>query len=175
MGTKRKMTFPVILTFIIICVIIYLFTNIKQSEIVCDKTFTFDSDILLYETATITLDNKKINGITLNKKIILPDNIERRSEKIIGIKNALDSTLNYLEDDVSYSILDNGINVKIDIHDNDDLVLLGNLNFYVNDNDLDIEINANTKSSSVITLAIGDNYTDGELMKKLKNNGYRCK
>lgn len=175
MGTKKNMTLPVILTFIVICIIIYLFTNIKQTNIVCEKDFSFDFGISLYENVNITLDNKKINSIELTKKIILPDNIDRKETKIAGIQNSLDATLSYLGDAVTYKNLDNGINVNINIHNNNDLVLLSNISFYNNDGDLGVEINANTKSSDVITLSVGDNYTDGELMKKLKNNGYHCK
>ena len=45
-----------------------------------------------------------------------------------------------------------------------------------NDNDgLQIKINSNTKSSEVVTLKIGENYTQGQFMTRLKNNGYVCK
>ena len=52
--------------------------------------------------------------------------------------------------------------------------MLKNIEF--NDNgDLQIKIDSNTKSSDVIALKVGDNYTEGELMTRMKNNGYSCK
>lgn len=173
MNTKKS-RLPVILTFIVICIIIYLFMNIKQTEIVCEKDFLFDSNIELYESVNIKLDSKKIVGIDLDKRITLPDGIDRREEKIVGIQNSIDTTLSYLDKAVEYKKFDDGLNVNISVHNNE-LVLLGNISFYDNNGELGIKINPNTKSSDVITLSVGDNYTDGELMKKLKNNGYRCK
>jgi len=46
---------------------------------------------------------------------------------------------------------------------------------FLNTNDLQIKINTNTKSNDVITFSIGDNYTEGELMARMRNNGYSCK
>ena len=40
---------------------------------------------------------------------------------------------------------------------------------------LQIKINPNTKGSEVVTLKIKDKYTEGEVMKKMKNSGYVCK
>lgn len=174
MSTRKSIRLPVVITFIIICIIIYLFTNIKQSTIVCEKDFSFDSDILLSEKINITLDNKKISNINLRKSIILPEKYNKKRENLVGIQNSLDTTLSYLEDKVSYNILDDRIVVDINVND-DELVLLSNLSFYDNNGELGIHIDANTKSSGVITLVVGDIYTDGELMKKLKNNGYYCK
>ena len=63
------------------------------------------------------------------------------------------------------------INIKID---DNKLVLLDNISFIENDS-LEIKVESNTKNSNVVVLSVGDNYTDGELMKRLKNNGYSCK
>ena len=57
--------------------------------------------------------------------------------------------------------------------DNETLVL-NNIEFFENDK-LEIKINSNTRSSDVVTLSIGDKYTEGELMTKMKNNSYVCK
>lgn len=175
MGTKKSMRLPVIITFIIICIIIYLFTNIKQSKITCEKKFSFDSDIKLYEDVDIILDNKKISNISLRKNIVLPEKYSRKRENLVGIQNSLETTLNYLDDKVSYNLSDDRIIIDIDVDSNNELVLLSNLDFYDNNGELGIQIDANTKSNNVVTLTVGDNYTDGELMKKLKNNGYNCK
>ena len=63
--------------------------------------------------------------------------------------------------------------VTINVHKNE-IVLLNNISFVVND-DLEIIINSNTKSSEVIPITVGDNYTDGEFMMHMKNYGYSCK
>ena len=174
MSTKKSMKLPVIITFIVIMIVVYLFTNIKQTTIVCEKDFLFDADIRLNENVVVRLDNKKISRINLTKSIVLPDKYNRKEENLIGIENSLDATLSYLGDSVTYKILDDSIIVDIDVKNNE-LVMLSNIEFYDNAGDLGIKIDANTKSSNVITLAVGDNYMDGELMKKLKNNGYYCK
>jgi hypothetical protein len=38
-----------------------------------------------------------------------------------------------------------------------------------------MKINSNTRSSDVVTLSVGDKYTEGELITIMKNNGYVCK
>ena len=43
-----------------------------------------------------------------------------------------------------------------------------------NNGNIEVKINSNTKSNDVIALSIGDSYTEGELMTRLKNNGYLC-
>ena len=49
MTTRKSMKLPVLITFIFICIIVYLFMNIKQTVVVCEKTTIFDSDIKLVE------------------------------------------------------------------------------------------------------------------------------
>lgn len=151
---------------------VYLFTSIKQSEIVCEKTKTFDSNVRLKEELVSITDGKKINSMVLTKTIVLP--LEYADEAHLNsIKYALENTLNYLGDSVKYTILDDRIIIRIEV-DKNEVLLLSNIDFIVND-DLVIKIDSNTKSSNVITLSVGDNYTDGELMTRLKNNGYSCK
>ena len=172
MSTRKSMTFPIILTLIIILIIIYLFTSLKQEQITCNKTKTFDSDVRLVEEVIATTDGKKIKSMNITKTIILPDKYNNE-EELNGIKNALDNTLEYLGDKVTYTITDNRLIVNIKVN-KDEIILLNNIEF-VDNGDLQIKINSNTKSSDVITLSVGDNYTDGEFMKHMKNNGYNCK
>lgn len=173
METRKSMTFPVILTLIIIVIIIYLFATIKQSKVVCEKNTSFDSDIRLTEQITTTVDGKKVTSIQVIKTIILPAKYTQDDEHLNSIRYALENTLEYLGDHVKYVVQDDRIIVKISV-DKDEIVLLNNISFSVSD-DLQIKINSNTKSSDLITLSVGDNYTDGELMKHFKNNGYSCK
>lgn len=173
MATRKSMKLPVFITLLFICIIVYLFTNIKQTVVVCKKTKTFDSNITLKETLTSTIDGKKIRELTLTKKIMLPDRFSKKEESLVGIRNSLEYTLDYLGKNVSYEMIEGGLIVHIHVSNNE-LVLLDNLSFSDNNGNIGIEIDANTKSSNVIALSVGDNYTDGELKKKLKNYGYVC-
>ena len=173
MSTRKSMKLPIIITFIFICIIVYLFTNIKQTVVVCEKVSTFDSDIKLIETVTSNMDGKKITSLSVEKKIVVPDSSKK--EKILnGIKNSLDYSLEYLGDDASCFVSGDSVIANVDISDNKP-VLLDNVSFIDNDGEIGIHINTNTKSSEVIALKVGDNYTDGELMMYLKNHGYSCK
>ena len=104
----------------------------------------------------------------------MADRYVNNSDSIEEIKNVIKNTLDYLGDNVTYSVLDDRIIIKINIKKNG-LVLLDNINFVDNGGKIDVIIDTNTKSNNVVKLAIGDNYTDGELMQSLKNKGYSCK
>ena len=172
MGTRKSMTLPIIITFILLAIMVYLFTTLKQTEVICSGVRTFDSDIRLQEDITTTLDGKKITSMTLVKTIVLPEKFADEVH-LNSIKYALDNTLEYLGKKVHYTISSDRIIVEMKV-DKNEVLLLNNIDFVVN-NDLQIEIDSNTKSSNVITLKVGDNYSDGEFMKRLKNNGYHCK
>ena len=172
MNTRKSMTFPIVIAFIIIAIIVYLFATIKQSEISCSKTKTFDGNIRLTERLLVVTDGKEINSMRLTKTIVLPEKYLKDDHYLVGIKNALENTLNYLWDKVRYTVWEDRIVVTIEVNKNE-ILLLDNIDF-INSDDLQIKINSNTKSSEVITLSVGDHYTDGELMTRLKNNGYSC-
>lgn len=172
MSTRKSMTFPIILTFIIIVIIVYLFVTIKQTEVVCSKNHLYDGDIQLTEEIHTMLDGKRITGMQLTKTFVLPKKFADENHFEM-LRASLNNTLEYLGDKVKYSVLDNKLIVTINVHKNE-LLLLDNIEFFVND-DIQMHINSNTKSSDVINLKIGDNYTDGEFMKRMKNNGYSCK
>ncbi len=170
MSSRKSRKLPIIITFIIIGIIVFLFVRIKQTEVTCEKTYNFDSGISIKEKVVATLDGKQINMLNVTKTILLPEKYINDVEYINDIKNNLDRTLSYLGKKVSYSFLDDRIIVEISVNKNE-VILLKNISF----NDKKILINSNTKSSDVITLTIGDDYTDGEFMKKLKGYGYSCK
>lgn len=172
MSTRKSMTLPVIITLIMIVIIIYLFATIKQSQVVCEKVRMFDSDIRLEERIVSTLDGKSIKGISVTKTIILPDKYAKETY-FNSIKFSLERTLSYLDDKVKYTIDGNKLIVRINVN-KDEIVLLDNIDF-IDNGTLEVKVNSNTKSSDVVTLTVGDNYTDGELMKSLKNKGYTCK
>ena len=172
MATRKSMTLPVVLAFIFIMIIVYLFATIKQTVIMCDKTTMYDADVKVVEDVVVTLDGKEITNLNVSKKIVLPEKYNNEST-INGIKYSLEKTLNYLGNRVEYTDTDYGLLVNINIEDNK-LVLLDNISFIENEN-LEIKVESNTKNSNIVVLSVGDNYTDGELMKRLKNNGYACK
>lgn len=172
MQSRKSMTLPIIITLILLLIIIYLFTNIQQEKVVCEKVTTFDNDIVLDEVVTATIDSDKISNIHLVKKITLPDKFLNDETYNNSIKYSLENTLEYLKDNVKYNTSSNSISVVIDVSD-DELVLLDNISFDSSD-DLGMKINTNTVSGDVITLGVGDEYTAGKLMKKLKNNSYSC-
>ena len=104
MSTRKNMTFPIVLTFIIIAIIVYLFANLEQSEVSCEKTKTFDGDVRLTEKLVAVTDGKEINSIKLTKVIVLPEKYLKDDHYLNGIKNALSNTLDYLGDKVKYTI-----------------------------------------------------------------------
>ncbi len=172
MSTRKSMTLPVIITLIIIVVMICLFSNIKQTEVSCSMSNNFENGISVREDILATLDGKKINSMSVTKTIYLPE--KYRNEKDIDlIKESLKRTLDYLGDNVKYNYLDDRIVVKINVEKNE-ILLLDNISFK-SSNNLEIIVNSNTKSSDVITLSVGDNYTDGEFMKMMRAKGYSCK
>lgn len=173
MATRKSMTLPVIITLIIIGIIVYLFANIKQTEVTCVKNNLFDDNVRVNEEVTAVIDNKRIDELIIEKKIILPEKYLKDDTYLNSIKYSLEETLEYLGDKASVTVRDDRVTVKINVKKNE-VVLLNNISFNVND-DLQIEVDSNTKSSNVVTLSVGDNYTDGEFMKRLKNNGYTCK
>lgn len=156
-----------------IIIVIYLFATIKQTQVVCENVKVFDSDIKLEERIVAMLDGKSIRELNVTKTITLPDKFSRDDTYLNSIKYSLENTLEYLGNDVKYVIDGNKLIVKINVS-KDEIILLDNIDF-IDNGDLEVEINSNTKSSDIITLKVGDNYTDSELMKKMKNNGYSCK
>ena len=172
MATRKSMTFPIVITFVIILIIVYLFATIKQTEVICNRTRIFDGDVKVSEEVNTIIDGKKITEMAVVKTIVLPSKYADDTH-FNSIKYSLEKTLDYLGDKVKYSISDNAITVTMKVHKNE-IVLLNNIDFSVND-DLEIIVNSNTKSSNVIPLTVGDNYTDGEFMMHMKNHGYSCK
>ena len=173
MATRKSMTLPIIITFLIIGIIVYLFATIKQTQVTCVKNNLFDDNIRVNEEVTAVIDNKRIDELSVTKTIILPEKYTKSDTYLNSIKFSLEKTLDYLDNKAKITIGEDRIIVNIKVK-KDEVVLLNNISFNVND-DLEIEVDSNTKSSNVVTLSVGDNYTDGEFMKRLKNNGYTCK
>lgn len=164
--------FPIIITILSIVIIIYLFANAKQPVVVCDRVVKDDLGISISESLDTTIDGNKIRSMILVKTITLPEEL-LDDNYLNSIMFAIEKSYKYLEDAVSISKTSNSIIVRVEI-DDDETIILNNIEFFYND-ELQIRINSNTKSSDVITLKVRDNYTEGELKKRLKNNGYSCK
>ena len=174
MNTRKSMKLPIIITFLFICIIVYLFMNLEQTVVVCEKENIYDSDITLKETVTANLDGKKITSLSIVKNVTLPEKFNKQEQTLTGIKNSLEYTIEYLGDDASCFVTENHVIANIDVSNNE-LVLLDNISFVDNNGEVGVIIDTNTKSSNVVPLKVGDNYTDGEFMMYLKNKGYSCK
>ena len=174
MTNRKNRIFPIVITILLISIIIYLFTSIEQPYINCFKTTVSDMDIKINEDLTASLDSNKISEIKLTKEIVFPSNVITDNPKIIdNMKYAIEKTYNYLGDKVKISKTDDKIIISVTVNKNE-TVILNNIEF-INDNGPQIKIDTNTKSSNVVTLKIADKYTEGELMTRMKNNGYTCK
>ena len=170
---KSKNRFlPIILTLMILVIIVWLFINIKQPLVECEKTTTTDSKVIIEENLAVTFSRDKIAKMELIKTIILPEKYQNETT-LNNIKERLQKAYKYLNNKKTITISDNNLIIKVNVS-NDETILLNNLNFY-EDQTLHINIDSNTKSSNVITLKVKDKYTEGEFMTRLKKNGYVCK
>jgi hypothetical protein len=167
------MKLPIILTILIICVLVGLFSNIKQTVVECNKTTSFGYGHL-EEVFTSQIDGKKITSLDVKKVIVFSDNYSHTEESLVEYKELLEKYTNYLGEESTVVIDNNKVVNYIELNNNQ-LVLLNNMTFSEEKGYIRLSINPNTKSSSVIKLAVGDNYTDGELMQFFKNKGYSCK
>jgi hypothetical protein len=112
--------------------------------------------------------------MVLVKTIILPDKYLVDDNELDSIMFALEKSYKYLgEDKVLVTKGKRSVTVKVVVED-DETIILNNLEFFDNDG-LQMRINSNTRSSEVLTLRVEDDYTEGEFMTRLKNNGYSCK
>ena len=174
MFSNKGKGLPIIITIFMIVVIIYLFATVEQPLVVCEKRSKNDLDIVVSEVLETTLDSNEIRKMVLVKTIILPDEYLVDDTELDSIMFALEKSYQYLGDDkFTITKSEDRIIVRVEVEENETLIL-NNIEFFDNDG-LQMRINSNTKSSDVLTLRIDDDYTEGEFMTRLKNNGYHCK
>lgn len=174
MRRGKNRVFPIILTIVMIIIIIYLFATVKQPLVACDKRVVDDLGITINEELKVTMDGNKIGKMVLVKTIKLPENYLKDDSYINGVMFALENSYAYLDNDnVVVNKTKNSVTARVEIEDNE-AIILNNIEF-VDNGELQMKINSNTKSSNVVTLKIKDNYTEGELMARLRNNGYSCR
>ena len=174
MFTSKGKGLPIIITIMLIVIIIYLFATVEQPLVVCEKKVTDDLDITVSEVLETTLDGKEIKKMVLVKTIILPDKYLVDDNELDSIMFALEKSYKYLgEDKVLVTKGKRSVTVRVVVED-DETIILNNVEFFDNDG-LQMRINSNTRSSEVLTLRVEDDYTEGEFMTRLKNNGYSCK
>lgn len=174
MKRGKNRVFPIIIAVLLIVIIIYLFATVKQPLVVCDRKVTNDLGITISEELEVTIDGNKIDKMVLVKTIKLPDKYLKDNTYINSILFTLENSYAYLDDDkVSMSKSGNSVSVRVEI-DDDETIILNNIEFF-DSGELQMKINSNTKSSEVVTLKIKDSYTEGELMARLRNNGYACR
>lgn len=173
---KRGKTpiFPVVLTVVMIVIIIYLFATVKQPLVVCEKRVVDDLGITISEQLDVAIDGNKIGKMELVKTIKLPDNYLEDDKYLNSLMFTLENSYDYLDSKkVNVTKMKNSVSVRVEI-DKDETIILNNIEF-VDNGELQMRINSNTKSSEVVTLKIRDNYTEGELMTRMRNNGYSCR
>lgn len=174
MFSNKGKGLPIVITIFMIVVIIYLFATLEQPLVVCEKRSTNDLDIVVSEVLETTLDSNEIRKMVLVKTIILPDAYLVDDTELDSIMFALEKSYQYLGDDkFTITKSEDRIIVRVEVEE-DETLILNNIEFFDNDG-LQMRINSNTKSSDVLTLRIDDDYTEGEFMTRLKNNGYHCK
>lgn len=174
MFSNKGKGLPIIITIFMIVVIIYLFATVEQPLVVCEKRITNNLDITVSEVLETTLDGNEIRKMVLVKTIILPEEYLVDNSQLDGIMFSLEKAYQYLGDDkFTITKSKDRVIVRVEVEDNE-TIILNNIEFFESDG-LQMRINSNTKSSEVLTLKIDDNYTEGEFMTRLKNNGYSCK
>lgn len=170
---SSKSRLPIIITVMLIAIIIYLFATVEQPLVVCEKKVKNDLDITVSEVLETTLDSNEIRKMVLVKTIILPDEYLGDNNQLDNIMFILDKSYEYLGDKVTITKSKDRVVVKFVVED-EETIILNNIEFFDNEG-LQMRINSNTKSSEVLTLSVDDNYSEGEFMTRLKNNGYHCK
>ena len=174
MNTRKSLKLPIVITVLVIIVIVYLFTNIKQSKVICEKVSVYENSFKITEKVTATTDGKKITSINVIKTIYIPDRYYGDFNYLKDLKESLSNTLEYLDNNVSFEEYDDKIVVSINVS-KDELVLLDNIKFVSDNGNMRIIVNPNTKSTDVIALSVGDNYNDSVFMKLMRDKGYTCK
>lgn len=175
MVVRKGRLFPIIITVLLIVVIIYLFATIKQPYVECSKEVTNELGIQILENSQVTLDGNKIALMDITKTIILPEKyLQEEHHYLNSMRFILKESYEYLpKKTVTITQESDRLIAHIKV-DDDETVILNNIEI-TNQDDLQIKINANTKAKDVVTLSIGDEYTEGEFMTHMKNNGYTCK
>lgn len=174
MFSNKGKGLPIIITVFMIVIIIYLFATVEQPLVVCEKKVTNDLDITVSEVLETTLDSNEIRKMVLVKTIILPEEYLVDDSQLDSIMFALEKAYQYLGDDkFTITKSKDRVTVRVEVED-DETIILNNIEFFESDG-LQMRINSNTKSSEVLTLKIDDDYSEGEFMTRLKNNGYSCK
>lgn len=161
---------PVTFTVVVIIIFIYLFASIKQQVVVCDKVFENDLGVVVVEELSTVIEGDDIDSMKLIKTITISDKYINDIDNIIF---RLEKAYDYLADVASIIVRENQIIISIKVDDYE-TIILDNISFY-DKNGLFINVNSNTKSNDVVTLKIGEEYTEGELMTRLKNKGYSCR
>ena len=174
MTLRRGRAFPIILTILLIIIIIYLFANIKQPYVVCTKETTNDLGIEINENIQVTLDGNKIQKMDLTKTLIFPEQYLKQEDNYLNSMHyIIENSYEYLPSDTVTMKQESDRIIANIVVDQDETVILNNIEFE-NIDELQIKINSNTKAQDVVTLSINDNYTEGEFMTHMKNNGYTC-
>lgn len=169
---KKQMFTGFILVGIIIIIIFYLITNIKQPYVDCNISHTDDLGVKVTEEVTSNFNSRSISKIEVIRKIYLPEKYNTKAN-LNAVSYSLKRSYKYLGKDVAINVYDDHVTMKISTTKNKPIIL-DNMEFY-DTNGFGINIDTNTKSSESINLTVGDKYSEGEYMVFMKNYGYSCK
>ena len=170
---KKSLFWPVMIGVVIIAIIIYLVANLKQPYVTCSIKNTNDV-ATIEEKILVSFNSDTIRDIKYDKTVYLSDTY-RESINTKSIKDSFDKAYNYLGDSYSLRVDNDVIYVNINL-DKKVPVILNNIEIYYNEGDgIITKIETNTKASGATTLSVGDKYSEGQFMTKLKNKGYNCK
>ena len=174
MVAKKGRVFPIIITILLIVIIIYLFASIKQPYVECSKEITNELGIQVQENIQVNLDSNSIERMDLTKTIILPNQyLNEENNYLNSMRFIIENSYEYLPKNTVKITQDSDRIISRIVVDDDETIILNNIEF-TNQDDLQIRINANTKAQDVVTLSVGDSYTEEEYLTQKKNNGYSC-
>ena len=123
MRNSNKLT-PIILTIIMLVIIIYLVTSVKQPYVECSKSNTNNIGIKIDEDVVVELDGGKISKMTLVKTITLPDKYLKDDANLNAFKFALEKSYEYLKDaEVKVTTSTKSVIARVVVKDNETLIL----------------------------------------------------
>ena len=173
MKNRKSLFWPVMIGIVIIAIIIYLVASLEQPYVTCSIKHNNDGAII-EEKITTTFNSGVISSINYNKTITLTGKYQNVGFSK-SLKSSFDKAYNYLGDAYSIKIDNNVVSVDIKL-DKKVPIILDNIEVYYNEGEgMVTKIQTNTKAPGVTTLSVGDKYSEGQFMTKLKNKGYSCK
>ena len=168
---KKGKVLPIIFTIIFIVIVISLFVNVKQTVVTCQSTGIDSLGVKYSDKIITTFDNNKIGDIDLLRNFVIPDKYPL-DQYMDSIMKEIHRNFDYLGNNISIVRDNQKLTFKIHVMKKE-TIILKNVSFR-DDGNFHIVINPNTKSSDVVTLRVGDSYSNFEYVSMMKANSYTC-